>query len=399
VSASVGADRFTIEFLDGLRKEGDPEADKAVATYFHDELAATPATEPATEPATDLMKLMIAAAPRQFAAAPGSDEGSPALRAFVGARPPLPLWADPKLIKLGQDLFAEYLPQFGLALWMASIPAGYAGAKDAVVLERTAQLVSHAKRRFLETGQFVLDVMTEGGLDDNGDGAADIRHVRLMHAAVRHMLQHEDHGHDLSGWDPAFGTPLNQEALLATQFTFSVVGLRSLHRFGVHVSDHEKEAYIHLWSVIGHLMGVRDDLLPLDYADSSTVWDQITKKEYAASPGGKCLTKAAIQVMQQLIPGRALDGLPATGIRFLLGNETANLLGVPRADWTRALFVPGQMLGHMMNLFDRDSVAGEEITRLLGRTAFKQFLMFERRPDGRPSFEVPEEMQRALGMI
>jgi len=391
VIKSVGASRFTPEFLEALRQGGDPEADEAVATYFDVELAAAPATE--------LMRRMIAAAPGMFAAAPDSDEVSPALRAFVEARPPLPPWADPKLIKLGQDLFAEYLPQFGLALWMASIPAGYAGAKDAVVLERTAQLVSHAKRRFLETGQFVLDVMTAGGLDDTGRGAADIRHVRLMHAAVRHMLQHEDHGHDhLSGWDPAFGTPLNQEALLATQFTFSVVGLRSLHRFGVHVSDDEKEAYIHLWSVIGHLMGVRDDLLPLDYADSSTIWDRITKKEYAKSPGGTKLTEAAIDVMQQLIPGRALDGLPATGIRFLLGNETADLLGVPRANWTRALFVPGQMLGHLMNVFDRDSVAGEEITRLLGRTAFKQFLMFERRPDGRPGFEVPEEMQRALGM-
>jgi len=395
VIKSVGASRFTPEFLEALRKEGDPEADEAVATYFDVELA----DAPATEPATDLMKLMIAAAPVHFAAAPGSDEGSPALREFVEARPPLPPWADPELIKLGQDLFAEYLPQFGLALWMASIPAGYAGAKDAVVLERTAQLVSHAKRRFLETGQFVLDVMTKGGLGDAGAGAADIRHVRLMHAAVRHMLQHEDHGHDLSGWDPAFGTPLNQEALLATQFTFSVVGLRSLERFGVHVSDHEKEAYIHLWSVIGHLMGVRDDLLPLDFADSSTVWDRIKEKEYADSPGGRLLTKAAIEVMQQLIPGRTLDGLPATGIRFLLGNETADMLGVPRANWTRALFVPGQMLGHLMNRFDRDSVAGEEITRLLGRTAFRQFLMFERRPDGRPDFEVPEEMQRALGMI
>ena len=395
MSASVGADRFTCEFLDGLRKEGDPSADEAVAEFLDVELDG----ELAAAPATELMKRMIAAAPGRFAASPDSDEESPALRAFVEARPPLPPWADPKLIKVAQDLFAEYLPQFGLALWMASIPAGYAGAKDAVVLERTAQLVSHAKRRFLETGQFVLDVMTKGGLDDDGAGAADIRHVRLMHAAVRHMLQHEDHGHDhLSGWDPAFGTPLNQEALLATQFTFSVVGLRSLHRFGVHVSDHEKEAYIHLWSVIGHLMGVRDGLLPLDFADSSTVWDRITKKEYAKSPGGTLLTKAAIEVMQQLIPGRALDGLPATGIRFLLGSKTANLLDVPRADWTRALFVPGQMLGHLMNVFERDSIAGEEITRLLGRTAFKQFLIFERRPDGRPGFEVPEEMQRALGM-
>ncbi len=314
-------------------------------------------------------------------------------------RPPPPAWADPELIKLGQDLFAQYLPQFGLALWMASIPAGYAGAKDAVVLERTAQLVSHPRRRFLETGQFVLDVMTKGGLHDDGVGAADIRHVRLMHAAVRHMLQHEADVHDhLDGWDPAFGVPLNQEALLATQFTFSVVGLRSLQRFGVNVSDREKEAYIHLWSVIGHMMGVRDDLLPLDFADSSTVWDRITAKEYGRSPGGTLLTKSAIEVMRQLIPGGWLDGLPATGIRFLLGNDTADLLDVPKANWTRLLFVPGRAMGGVWSRFERDSFTGSTITSVLGRIAFREFLVAERRPSGRPGFEVPEEMQRALGM-
>ncbi|MET0663487.1 MAG: oxygenase MpaB family protein [Ilumatobacteraceae bacterium] len=382
MSASIGASRFTWSFLDELRLHGDPEADEAVGTFLDSELET---------PATDLMTRMIAAAP-------GSDESSRALGEFVDKRPPLPAWAEPELIEHGQDLFAQYVPQFGLALWMASIPAGYAGAKDALVLERTAQLVSHPKRRFLETGQFVLDVMTKGGLDDAGSGAADIRHVRLMHAAVRHMLRHEDHGHSLSGWDPTFGVPLNQEALLATQFTFSIVGLRSLQRFGIHLSDLDKEAYTHLWSVIGHLMGVRDDLLPLDFADSSTVWDRITAKEYGSSPGGTLLTRHAIEVMRQLIPGRWLDGLPASGIRFLLGNETADLLEVPPANWTRVLFVPGRALGGIMNRFELDSIAGVAIIRTLGRTAFREFLVAERHPAGRPGFEVPEEMQRVLGM-
>ena len=382
MTAPIASATFTVEFLDGLRQVGDPDADEAVRAFLDDELEA---------PATDLMKAMIAAAP-------GSDEASKALGTFVDARPPLPEWADPELIVIGQDLFAEYLPQFGLALWMASIPAGYAGAKDAVVLERTAQLVSHPKRRFLETGQFVLDVMTKGGLDADGAGAADIRHVRLMHAAVRHMLRHETDQHALGGWDPAFGVPLNQEALLATQFTFSVVGLRSLKRFGVHVSDRENEAYTHLWSVIGHLMGVRDDLLPLDYATSGAVWDRIMAKEYGRSPGGTLLTQHAIEVMQQLLPGRLLKGLPASGVRFLLGRDTADLLDVPRANWTRTLFVPGQAMGALMNQFERDSIAGKSITGMLGRTIFREFLNAERRPDGRPGFEVPQEMQRALGL-
>ncbi len=378
---SVGAARFDPTFLERLRAVGDPEADAAITTFFDDELDA---------PATGLMQALITHAP-------GSDEASAVLGAFVDERPVLPDWADPDLMTLGQELFAEFVPQFGLALWMASIPAGYAGARDAVVLQRTAELVSHPKRRFLETGQFVIDVMTAGGLAPDGAGTADIRHVRLMHAAVRYMLQHEAADLGAPAWDPSDGVPLNQEALLATQFTFSVVGLRSLKRFGVNISEREAEAYIHLWSVIGHLMGVRADLLPLDHAASEVVWDRIMAKEYATSDGGKVLTAAAIEVMRDMLPGRLGDGLPASGIRFLLGNDTADLLGVPRSNWTAALFLPGRVLGGIVSRLDRDSAVGRSISAALGRQLFKGFLEIERGPT-RPGFEVPEELRRQLGL-
>ena len=184
MSTSVGADRFTWSFLDELRQDGDPEADAAVATFIDDELDGDLPADRSDE-GDDR-------APRQTATKHRRRSAT-----FVAGPPSTARMGRPRADRgTARTCSPSIVPQFGLALWMASIPAGYAGAKDAVVLERTAQLVSHPKRRFLETGQFVLDVMTKGGLDDAGNGAADIRHVRLMHAAVRHMLQHEDHGHD-----------------------------------------------------------------------------------------------------------------------------------------------------------------------------------------------------------
>jgi hypothetical protein len=383
---TIGADIFTDDFLEKLRQRMDRPADDAVAAFAEQEAFID--RKVGSHPKR-LMEAMIRHAP-------GSDEASKHLGAFVAERPTLPTWADPDLLERGQEVFGEYLPQLGLALWMASIPAGYAGARDVVVLNRTHQLVSEPKRRFLETGQFVLDVMTPGGLGDHGQGSADIRHVRLMHAAVRRMLLHDAKTLEIEPWDTNSGMPINQEALLATMFTFSIVGLESLEKFGVNLSPDEREAYVHVWSIIGHLMGIDDDLLPLDFADSTKVWNTIKAKEYGPSPEGKELTAHAIEVMQALVPNSLGAGLPASGIRFLLGDDTADLLGVPPANWSRVVFLPSRTLGSLMSRFQRHSRTGRWVTERLGRAVMKEFLEHNR--SERPAFDVPQQFRRQLGL-
>ena len=136
MSTSVGAARFTCEFLDGLRCRAILRPTRRSRTFMDNELDANSGDPDRSDEGDDR------GCARQFAAARQRRGVAGAPCDSSKARPPLPAWAEPKLIEHGQNLFAEYLPQFGLALWMASIPAGYAGAKDAVVLERTAQLVS-----------------------------------------------------------------------------------------------------------------------------------------------------------------------------------------------------------------------------------------------------------------
>ena len=388
---TIGSAKFTDEFLEDLRTLRDPEADAAIRQFFDGELDA---------PATGLMQAMI----RHH---PGSDEASPALTAFLNEPVELPEWADLDRFHLAQDLFLEYLPQFGLALWMASIPAGYAGAKDVVVLARTHELMSQPKRRFLETGQFVIDVMTHGSLEPGAKGLSDIRHVRLMHAAVRHMLTHEVDGVDVPKWDHSTGEPINQMALLATMFTFSVVGVESVGKFGVHLTDDEKDAYAHAWSIIGSLMGIRDDLLPLDFADSQTVWNSIKRTQYKWCPEGDALTKAAIVVMQKLLPGRLTDGLPAAGIRYLLDANTAKTLGLARPNWTYGLFAPMHVFGAVMDRFERGFPPGRWASEQLGRAVMQTFIDGEwddeRLPritkrDGDIAFDVPQQLRRRVGI-
>jgi hypothetical protein len=381
---TIGSSKFDDAFLDSLRRVGDPPADEVVQQFIDNELDAD---------AGGLMHALIA----RGAGSINSDETSPTLKTFAEARPPLPPWADVKMIERGQELFAEFIPQLGVGLWMASLPAGYAGAHGAAVLTHTARLVSDPKRRFLETGQFIIDVMTPGGLEADANGSRDIRHVRLMHAAARHLLSDP---RDLPGAVPfdvaKFGEPINQEDLLGTLFTFNIIGLQVLHRTGVRVADDDAECYVHTWSVIGHLMGIRDDLLPLDRADAEIVFARIQHRNYARSAAGEELTAAAIDVMRKLLALRILRDVPAAGIREYLGDGIADLLGVPKAHLTRLAFLPPRWFNEWSYKVQKDSRLARTLTQQLGRQLFRGFLAYERGGEARPSFALTDALKEQL---
>jgi hypothetical protein len=380
---TIGAERFDDAFLAGLRTVGDPPADTVVADYLDGQLGAGEG---------HLITELIAHG------ASSTDEASAPLRDFVNEQPAWPDWADPAMVRRGQDIFAERVPQLGLGLWMASLPAGYAGARGAEVLTHTTRLVSDAKRRFLETGQFIIDVMTPGGMRPDEAGARDIRHVRLMHASVRHLLRHHETAASAGFDEERFGVPVNQEDLLGTLFTFSVIGLQVLERSGIRLPDDDCEAYVHCWNAVGHGMGIREDLLPLDVADSWTVFERIQDRNYARSDAGVELTAAAIEVMQELLAARILRGVPAAGIRELLGDDVADLLEVPRARLSALAFVPARWFNAWSARREQDSKLARRMSQILGRRLFQGFLDLERDGRHRARFELDDALREQLGL-
>ena len=384
---TIGTRRFTDTFLEGLRAASDWPADEAVSTFLED------SGEGHAQLFARLARLSAGDVP---------DEQLPGIAAFVTAEEPWPDWADPELVQNGQKFFRRWGPQLGMALWMASLPADYACAKGAEPLARTARLTGKPKRRYVETGQMIINAMTPGALETGALGYKTIRHVRLMHAAVRHLLLHGQDlrspaGDPIEAWDDALGIPLNQEDLIGCLFSFSVVGVDSLRRSGVRVDDSEAEAYIHAWNLVGHQLGIRSDLLPLDWADSEAIWGHIKARAYAESDAGRELTTAAIECMRDLIRIAPLGGLPASGIRHYLGDQTAQLLGVPKADWTRWFFTFVQVSD---TVFDRTWARLPGVPNLsaaLGLRMLRGFELTERDGD-RSSFQITDELRAAWGM-
>jgi hypothetical protein len=372
------------DLLDQMRTECDLPADRVVERHF-DEDKRSP---------RELFGALVRHPGDPTAARPG------AVADYLAEQPPWPSWARPHLVEQGQGLFEQWGPQILSNLLFASLPAAYAAANGVQVLHLTARLATDPRRRLLETTQMTVDAMTVGGLAVGATGYRTARRVRLMHAAVRYLIAHDPlvaHTCDENvpeRWCPDWGAPINQEDLVGTLLTFTVVVLDALHRSGVRVSPEDAEAYLHSWSLVGHLLGIRPDLLPLDVATGRAAWATITRRQYASSVAGRYMAAALERLAAGQMRPRLLAGLPRTTTRHLLGDDVGDLLGLPPANWTRVLFGPARRLMAVLSLGDQHDRLLRAATSYLNRRMVAGFLAMERGGD-RAAFSVPHRLADA----
>lgn len=225
----------------------------------------------------------------------------------------------------GERLFAEHGPEIMALLCCYSLPSSYAAKKGVQVLHRTAYLAKRPNRRLFETSQFIVDVMSPGGLGPKGRGVRTAQKVRLMHAAIRRLILADTS----NVWDTAtLGVPINQEDLLGTLMTFSWIILDGLARLGVPLPADQQQAYLETWLAVGQLMGIEPALLPATVAEAQAVTALIEQRQVAASPEGREMMAALLTMMQSNVP-RAFHTVPGCLIREFLPPEVARFLDVP----------------------------------------------------------------------
>lgn len=244
----------------------------------------------------------------------------------------LPDWADEKLIKEGEEVYLKHAGSIAFLLCFKSLPECYVCAKGSMVLYYTGRLNEHKgsldafTRRIVETAQFVVNMMSPGGLSSRGKGIISAQKVRLIHACIRHYLRH-------SGWDAdKYDEPINQEDLTGTLMSFSALVLEGLDMLGIKLTQREKEAYIHCWNIAGYIMGVNEDLLPKNPADAHSLGYAILNHQKQESEQGKVLTKALVDFTHSISANNILHELSDSMMRYLLTDEIADMLGVPKVD-------------------------------------------------------------------
>jgi hypothetical protein len=362
------------DFLETMRQQCDPLADEAVRGLFQQ--GQVPA-------ANALMRQLVTneqLLPEQL---------PPGLRGYFEQSGRLPSWVQPSLVRAGEELFGRYGPQVVVSLFCASLPACYAAAKGVQVLHLTARLETDPYRRIVETAQMIVDVMTPGALGPRGMGLRSAQKVRLMHAAVRHLILQS------GKWNPEWGQPINQEDMAGTLFAFSILVLQSLEKMGCDFTPLERLAYYHAWRAVGFVMGIDERLLPETPEGATRLMEAIQRRHIRASPEGRAMTQALLEMTRHITPGNAFDGLPATLMRYLLGDANADLIGVPAADWNRIIIGPLRVLGWMVDKkVDLHGPLLAKLMSLLGRRFLDGLAWVNRGPERLP-FRIPSTLRES----
>lgn len=364
---------WTDGVLDALRTEGDPIADAALADYLGADADRTPRSV-----MTSLVRTL----------APGGEEPTGLLADYLADAEALPEWADPELLRQGQEFFAVQGLYIATALFCASLPVAYASARGAQVIFITGDLVSDVHRRIAETAQLICDVMSvelagppdqaEHPLAPDTRGYRSARGVRLMHAAVRQFVMNDPDA--APRYDATAGVPINQEDLLGTLLTFTIVVYDALDRLGVAATAAELDAYHHTWCVVGHLIGIRPDLLPIDRAGAAALDVRIRARNTAPSAAGIALAAALTDEMARHVP-RPARSLPTGLVHHLNPAAVSRALGVRRPAcaglWVLPLVVTARFQGRVPWL-------ARPISRIAARAMIRAYVREGRRGERPP---------------
>ena len=393
-----------------LAQIGDPLADRTVS-----ELMAlhAPGDNQGLVTATLLMKqwtrngALVAWQPET----PGADPRVVGpLQSYLSEGAVLPAWADPARVARAEQIFMEHGPLSCTLLFCTSLPECYALPHLAEVLQIAGQLEAHTEHRIRQTAAMVFPVMMRGGLlDADGGGVAQVLKVRLIHASIRHLILQgkvaSSGAHSPTTartpanlhealmahrWDAdTRGAPCNQVELAYTLLTFSYSFLRGMRRLGQGLSRADEEAYLHAWNVMGHLLGIRRELMVHSMAEADALFMDIqhhASSQQVTPDPRPALGQALIRTMAQSIRLPVIRHIPVPLTQWLIGKQTARHIGITEhvSWWTRAAFRTGLVMTRAIDRFvglmiPRFSLS-RLFTRIVGYHLLTRFLLDQTRP-------------------
>ncbi|WPP51151.1 oxygenase MpaB family protein [Catalinimonas niigatensis] len=297
------------EFLDQMRIQTDHVADQAVASIFE-----------SGQPA--LFRKLINELKTNSYQIPSSLPEE--VKLFLNDSRKLPVWADRKMVELGQDFFKKHASSLTLMLGLLSLPYDYAAANGAQVLLLSERMQYDTGKRLAETGRYVFDVASPGSFSQEGSAIASAQKVRLVHASIRYHIK------KMGSWNKQWGQAINQEDMAGTNLSMSLMPVRGMRKLGIEVSQKESLAYIHLWNLASYCMGVDERLLPDTSKEAFVLNKMIAERQFRQSEAGVLLTKALLNYIHDNSPAR-LQWLAPKYMRFLLGDKVSDILDIPKS--------------------------------------------------------------------
>ncbi|GGO72067.1 oxygenase MpaB family protein [Nonomuraea cavernae] len=250
-------------------------------------------------------------------------DGLPAdLRAFMEKARQLPSWADQGKLNTA----AQFNKSRGLYLNLLN---GVGGGMLSTAIPKEARAVYYSKGgadmedRVAKTSILGFAVGALNAYRPEGSCVVESVKTRLVHAAVRHLLQQSPHwGGDI---------PISQEDMLVTWHTLPTFAMRKMLEWQVPISSADSEAYLHVWQVTAHMLGIKDEYIPSTWAAANAQSDQILPRNMGPTPEGVELTDILLgQLAEQTSPGSISRPLCNALARYLVGDQVADWDGIRR---------------------------------------------------------------------
>jgi hypothetical protein len=244
---------------------------------------------------------------------------------FVASARQLPSWADPAQL----DAAAQLNKRQGDVI---AVLYGMGSGMMSCLIPHEARAVYYSrgganmKDRIAKTAKLGYDI---GALDaylPGGSMVVTAVKTRLVHAAVRNLLPASPY------WQPTADqtTPISQRDLLVTWHSLASFVMANLEKWKVPLTTAEKAAYLHLWQVSAHLLGIQDQFIPATWADAYAQRAALLDPVIAPTSEGLKLCQILVNLGSDADGGFASRPMIEAMTRYVLGNTYADLLALPR---------------------------------------------------------------------
>ena len=359
------------------------EKARAVAPEIADNyLAHTLIGDPLAEAMTDDLAEFSPEESRRLIEAAMNQEGDEALRgapeslrAFFREAETPPEWLDYASFAPGVRMFHRN-SQLILAAFVAGVLIEGFTTNIAKSFFITGRVRDQGVRRLGQNNRHMMEIFLPGGLYRDGDGWKLSVRIRIVHARLRHLLNHSE------DWDTeAWGAPISAAHLGYAISAFSARLLLHMKALGAKYNDEERDSFMAVWRYTGYLMGIPETILLHDMDEALQLYDagHICEPdcEIESIVMAHALVNSAPLIAGMIDPDarRDLAQYVYRLSRGLIGSETADSLMYPRTSsfgavtWFKFQQRYGHLLGNLLRR-RRDNTNFARFTTLLETSLF-----------------------------
>jgi endo-cleaving rubber dioxygenase len=236
----------------------------------------------------------------------------------------LPGWAD--RAKLG--LAADFNRRKDTYLFMLY---GLGSGIMSTVIPREAKSVywsaggADMKDRAAKTFTFGYDLSELTAFQPTGQFLVTANKTRLVHAAVRHLLPQSPQWKAVADEQ----IPISNGDILVTFHSLGTFVHRKLREWRVPMSPAEEDAFLHMWQVAIHLLGVREEFIPKTWAAAEAQAAQVLTPVLAPTREGRKLAEELLGLTARIDLG-VTRGFLNEFVRYVLSDAIGDWLRLPR---------------------------------------------------------------------